>query len=173
MQAPYLTGERIYLRRMRLDDKDHALAWHDSVFPISAARAEKVLRDESTVSWNPPKVRLAVIRRVDDQIIGRVTIHVHLRRLGYIDFRFAPWLENPDESQADVLRVIVPWLRDEHELMTVVAQFAADCPETIAAAEALGMELVARLREYLAAPGGRVDQLHYQAVGRPWEVRDA
>jgi RimJ/RimL family protein N-acetyltransferase len=50
---------------------------------------------------------------------------------------------------------------------------AADQPATLAAADALGMVRAARLREWLARPGGRVDQIYCEALNPRWEVRDA
>ena len=41
MRATYLTGERVYLRGMVEDDKYHAIAWYDTVFPVNSAFAEE------------------------------------------------------------------------------------------------------------------------------------
>jgi hypothetical protein len=57
--------------------------------------------------------------------------------------------------------------------MTFVLHIPADQPETIAAAEALGMIAGVRLREAIARPDQRVDELIYQALLTPWAVRDA
>ena len=71
------------------------------------------------------------------------------------------------------LRLLHPWIRDDLELMTFVLPIPADQPETIAAAEALGMVQGVRLREGIARPGHRVDDLFYQALFDAWAMPDA
>jgi hypothetical protein len=51
MKPPFLTGERVYIRAMVLEDKDCGVAWFDSEFPVNAVRAEKFLRDEIRENW--------------------------------------------------------------------------------------------------------------------------
>ncbi len=72
--------------------------------------------------------------------------------------------EESDALRAEVLGLVVPWLRDELELMTVTVDIAADDPAALAAATALGMVLGVRLREHVARPAGRVDLLQFQAL---------
>ena len=64
-------------------------------------------------------------------------------------------------------------MRDDLELMTAVVHIAADEPETIAAAERLGMAQGVRLRVHIARPGHRVDLLLYQARYAPWTIPPA
>ncbi len=94
------------------------------------------------------------------------------RRRGWVRFHLAPWLPSPeaDELRAEALRLCVPWLRDEVELMTVTIPIGADETATLAAAEAVGMIQGARLREHLFRPNGRVDLFYYQALNPRWAV---
>lgn len=172
MQPPYLTGERVYLRPMSMDDKERAAAWFDSPFPVDASRAEEVLKEEHKNPWNLGQMtRLAVVRREDGQVVGGATIEPHGERRAWLWFRMAPWLDHADELRADALRVAVRWLRDDFELMVVTVPIAADETATIAAAVEMGMAPGVRLRQARARPGGRVDLLYYQALNPRWEVR--
>lgn len=169
----WLTGERLYLRPMVAADKEHAAAWFDEVFPIHSTRAEAVLKDEHKADRTP---RLALVRTDGDEIVGSVEVGTRdgFRRCSLL-FHMAPWLDRADADalRAEALRIAVPWLRDQVELMVVTAHLAADMTETVRAAEALGMTRAVRLREWLARPGHRVDKLIYQALNPRWEVRDA
>ena len=79
-------------------------------------------------------------------------------------------IEDGDEVRVEALRLVVPWLRDEVEMMTVTASIPADELALIAAAEAMGMVRQARLREHVVRPGGRVDLVLYQALNPRREV---
>jgi RimJ/RimL family protein N-acetyltransferase len=173
LRPTWLTGEHMYLRAMVAADKEHAAAWFDEVWPINAARAEAVLKDEHKADRTP---RLALVRNDGDEIVGSVEVGTRdgYRRCSLV-FHMAPWLESGDADalRAEALRLVVPWLRDQVEVMVVTVHLAADATETVAAAEALGMTRSVQLREWVARPGHRVDKLIYQALNPRWEVRDA
>lgn len=174
LRAVYLTGRRVYLRAMQKEDGELGAAWLDDTFPVNAGRAEKTLEEDAASSWPVPKRRLAIGRVEGDEVIGGVLISsTDSFRTGSIALTMAPWLLDADALRAETVRLVVPWLRDESEMMVVSLAAAADEPETIAAAEELGMARAARLREWYARPGGRVDCLLYEALNPRWEVRDA
>jgi RimJ/RimL family protein N-acetyltransferase len=168
LRAVFLTGERVYLRGHLTDDKDHAAAWYASPFPIDAARAEEILKERHTELEADVKY-LAICRLATDDIVGGTRISADARH-ARLKLHMAPWLDDADSLRAEALRLLVGWLRDEGEFLTTTASIADDEPETIAAAEALGMVLGVRLREHLARPGRRVDQLWYQALNPRWTV---
>jgi RimJ/RimL family protein N-acetyltransferase len=172
MRPPYLTGDTIYLRALVVDDRDAPLAWHAGPFPINSAHAEKVLEEMHDSPWEPETIRLAIARRADDQVIGSITVERHGGRVGTLAVHSAPTCPEPDAIQAEVLGIAIPWLRDEMELMVVTVRIAADQTRVIAAAQSLGMDATARLREAIARPDGRVDLLVYQALNPRWNVRD-
>jgi RimJ/RimL family protein N-acetyltransferase len=172
MRPPYLTGKTIYLRALVADDRDEPLAWHASSFPINSARADAMLEEMHDSPWEPEMIPLAIARRADDQVIGSITIERHGGRVGTLSVHTAPTCPEPDTIQADALRIAVPWLRDEMELMVVTVRIPADQTAVIAAAESLGMAATARLREAIVRPDGRVDLLVYQALNPRWTVRD-
>lgn len=172
MRAVYLTGEHLFIRALVAADAACAAAWFDSPFPVNAVRAEAWLKETHASVDRPPTLHYAIVRTEDDAVIGGVTLETDYR-IGTLTLRIAPWLPNADALRAAALRILHPWLRDDLELMTFVIHIPADQPETIAAAEALGMVPGVRLREAIARPSHRVDELIYQALLTPWAVRDA
>lgn len=173
MQATYLTGARVYLRALTLDDKETAAAWFPSPFPTDARRAGTWLRETQRDPDESRRVDLLIVRAADEAAVGSATLRTDFRT-GTLSFHMAPALSagEADDLRAEALRLLIPWLRDDQELMTVVAPTGADAAATRAAADALGMVPHVRLREHYARPGGRVDMLLYQARFPPWRVAD-
>lgn len=174
MRAVYLTGERLYLRAMVAADKEVAAAWFPGPFPINAPRAEEWLKEEHKDPYGGAR-HYVIARTAGDEPIGGVRLGDRGGRRGDLTFTMAPWLaaDEADALRADALRLLVPWVRDDLEYMTLTVRVAADETATLTAAEELGMVATARRREYLARPGGRVDQLFYQALNPPWRVEAA
>lgn len=173
MRVGYLTGELVYLRPPVEEDADRATAWFFSPFPINATRAKTELEEHPAIWYGMEAFTLIIVRTSDDQVVGGLSISTSGHRDAFVRFHMAPTLEDAGTLQADAVRVVVPWLRDEHELMVVRLNVAADEAETIASAEELGMRLQVRLREFIARGGTRVDALVYEALNPRWEVPDA
>ena len=173
MRATYLTGEHVYLRGLREADKERAVAWFPSVFPINATRAEQFFRELSDHPWGAQNHTLVIVRSETDEIVGSIELRSWDSRTCQLQFHFAPALPDADVVWAETLRLVIPWLRDEHEMMTVDVSIPADAGIVVETAEDLGMVLGARLREHIARPAGRVDALIYQALNPRWEVPDA
>ena len=174
MRASYLTGERVYLRALIADDKGTVATWFAAPFPSNATQGERWLKEiyANGVSANTPQY-LAIVRVEDDAPIGGVSLTVRGSRRGFLRFAMAPWLAESDVLRAEALRLIVPWVRDDLELMSFEMAIAADEAATRTVAEELGLREAARLREFVARPGGRTDRLLYQVLNAPWRVADA
>jgi RimJ/RimL family protein N-acetyltransferase len=165
LRAIYLTGERVYLRALVESDKQQASAWMPGSFPANSVRAEAFFK-ESVKLWQR-KNQLVICRTDSDEIVGGVSLwndprHAHVR------FTIAPRVEDAGSIRGDVIRLMVPWLRDELDVITTSFDLAADDTEAIAAAEELGLLRAVRLREWIARPGHRVDLYVYQAVNYRW-----
>ncbi len=170
MKPVFLTGEVVYLRPMVPEDKDVAVAWYDSPVPVNSVLGEKTLTELHTAMWNPSTRQYAIVRQEDDRVIGGAAIDfAHGDRKATISLHMAPLLERADELQAEALRILLPWLIEEHNMRRVDLNVGANDAATIAAAEELGMFAGVRLREYWQRPGGRVDMLIYQILN-PHEV---
>jgi RimJ/RimL family protein N-acetyltransferase len=161
LRPVFLSGQRVYLRGMVEEDKERGGAWLDETFPVNATRAEKALEEEHQgPPWARTRRRLAIVRAEGDDVVGSVQVSTWDGfRTSRVGFEMATWLPDADALRAEALRLVVPWLRDETELMVVTLEVAADQPETIAAAEALGMVRNGRIRDWFGRPGGRADCL--------------
>jgi RimJ/RimL family protein N-acetyltransferase len=170
MRIVYLTGEHVYLRPLVAGDKECAVAWYPGPFFLDRTRAEKRLKEETGESSQ----RLAMVRSRDNETVGSVEVQgrEHFRRC-VLSFHMAPTAPDADTLCAQAARLLVPWLRDDVEVMVVVVETASDQVETIAALEGMGMGLAVRLREFEARPSGRADGLRFEALNPRWEVRDA
>ncbi len=175
MKPAFLTGERVYIRSMKLDDKDRATAWFNSVFPVNAVRAEKFLRDEVKDVWGARRKYFVIVRIEDDTVIGGIKKKSWDMRTADLTFRMAPHLssEDADQYKAEAIRLFVPWLRDEHEYMTQTIEIAEDETACLQTMEDMDLYFGARFRGYLRRPGGRIDLLVYQALNPKWEVVNA
>lgn len=170
MKPAFLTSDRIYIRAMVEDDKNCGVAWFDSEFPVNAVRAEKFMREAITETWAARRRYYVIVRVDNDQVIGGIKSKSWDLRAADLTIRMAPHLspEEADSYKADVLRLFVPWMRDEHEYMAQTIEIAADETECIAAAEEMDLYFGARLRGYLRRPGERIDLLMYQALNPAW-----
>lgn len=175
MKPPFLTGERVYIRAMVEDDKNHAVAWFDSEFPVNAVRAEKFMRDQIKETWAARRKYFVIVRTDSDNIIGGIKMKSWDMRSADLTIRMAPHLSQDaaDGYKADALRLFVPWIRDEHEYMAQTIEIAADENQCIAAAEELDLYFGARFRGYLRRPGERIDLLVYQALNPSWVAGNA
>ena len=175
MKPPFLTGERVYIRAMVEEDKNCAVAWFDSEFPVNAVRAEKFMRDEIKEIWSAKRKYFVIVRTEGDEVIGGIKLKSSDFRTADLTIRMAPHLSHDaaDGYKADALRLFIPWIRDEHEFMAQTIEVAADEAHCIAAAEDMELYFGARFRGYLRRPGERIDLLVYQALNPNWNVVDA
>jgi len=162
----FLVGDAVYLRPIEKADAPWASSWRDSRFPLSRARvetwiAEEMVKDRDT-QW------LAIVGRADDRVIGSVRTHERRGVAGLeivvdrlLGARGARW-------RAEALRLVLPWLIDQRGIRRVSVAIDGDDDAPIAAANALGMRQVARLREQIDRGGRRVDRLVFEAHNRQW-----
>lgn len=164
--ATYLNGPRVSIRALDTDDAQHAGAWYPALFGTNASRGEAILKEEQESSGR--EHRLGIVLTDGGQLVGGLKLYLKGLHAD-ADVTISPGRPDADDLRADVLRMVIPWLRDEAEYTTITAEVAADWPLMIAAAEELGMVRVVRLRQWLTRPGGRVDMYYYQALNPFWE----
>jgi RimJ/RimL family protein N-acetyltransferase len=162
MRPSYLTGRLIFLRALTREDAKHSAAWFPAPFPIDPGQADSYLKETHANIWDR-KRRLVMARREDDSIAGSVEVHTN-RAHAIVTFMLAPTATDGDDVQADAIRILAGWLRDEAEHVTVDFSIASDQPASIAAAEEVGLVASARFREAIWRGGHRVDRLTYQAL---------
>lgn len=182
MRPAYLTNERLTLRPMVPEDAATAMHWFPAPFPVSPEQSGPWLEaaHQSSPWGHHPELRLVAVEpltgRPDDGDGGdhRIVAGVHLDdprgRTSWLRIWPAAHLspERQDAIQAAIIDLIVPWARDELELMVLRVQVAADQPVAYAACEGRGMVLAARLREFVARAGHRVDLLTWEALNPNW-----
>lgn len=162
MRPAWLTGERVYLRAMQVSDRDVAAAWFPYPYPVTPERAEELLREWITSPYQPRQY-LAICRTADDEVVGGVRLGIW-NRVARVRFKLGPLVPDAEALQAEALRLLVPWVRDEMELIATTFELASDLPAVIGAAEEAGLVPSFRLREFVARPGHRVDLLGYEAL---------
>jgi RimJ/RimL family protein N-acetyltransferase len=177
--AVFLRGERYGLRAPVPEDATRAGAWYEGAFPILAETAGKLLAEQETIPWGlNPMVRLMVADLATGEVVGGALVERQDNRVG----KLIVTAGGPDRSgeaaqrlRAETLRLLVPWMLGELNLMTAVIDVPADETVLIETAGELGLTEVARLREHIARPGGRVDLLMLERVEREWGrgARDA
>jgi RimJ/RimL family protein N-acetyltransferase len=159
------------MRPLVAEDKEHASAWFPDPYPINASRAEEWLKEQHKDPWARTRY-LAIVRTGDDTVVGGVRFWWNGRQTGVRLFT-APWIDDAGAVRAEAIRLLVPWLRDEREMMVTSIELASDDVEGIAACEAAGCVQTARLRQHIARPGYRVDKLFYQALNPNWRIEEA
>ena len=175
--AIYLRDARYGLRAPVPEDAAQAGAWYEGAFPLAPHAAERLLAESETVPWgHNPVVRLMIVDLSSGEIVGGALVERQDNRVGNL----AVAAGGPDRAgevaqrlRADVLRLLVPWVMGELNLMTAVIDVPADETIMIDAARELGLVEVARLREHIARPAGRVDLLMLERVNRAWGRGDA
>lgn len=181
MGTPYLTSDAITLRPMTPDDAANAMEWFPGRFPVSLEQATVWLREQHRSSpWNDTaRARLVAVEwdassGREGEIVAGIDVVSPRARRSWLRISPAAALEpaRADEVQAAILDLVVPWGRDELELMVLAVQIGADQPRSIAACQRHEMHLAARLREHLQRPGRRVDLLTWEALNPNWRTPD-
>ena len=165
MKTVYLNGASVYLRAMLADDKARTIAWYRSPLPLNAAFGESHLKEIHQSMWDATRRQYAIVRNSDDDIVGGAIVSVTTGdRKASVAFHMAPLLANADSLRADALRVVVPWLIEDHNMRRVDVTIASSDLETIREAENLGMFAGVRVRQFWLRPEGRVDAIIYQLL---------
>jgi RimJ/RimL family protein N-acetyltransferase len=159
------------LRAPEAGDAKYAAAWHDSPYPITRQRAEKIINEELPKAGDQGAAHLIACRRTDDVPVGGVVYRGRDDRTNLVRVTANPALSDRAAIKAEILRIIVPWLSTEVRRMVVWAELNAPEPELRAAADAIGMRPTARFREAIWRDGARHDQWVYELLHPRWVER--
>lgn len=165
--AIWLRGERIGFRAPVLADAAFATQWIGGPFPMTARRAEALLRGTETDAWGGgPINRLMTIDLATNDIAGSVIIERKGTRNTELTFHWAPSLPpaERDKFVAEALALLVPWLFGELEALTLRVEVADDDAAMKQAALGAGLTETVRLPEFVARAGHRVDLLWFMAI---------
>lgn len=165
--AVWLRGARIGFRAPILADAAFATQWAGGPFPMTAVRAEELLRRTETDAWGGgPTNRLMTIDLATNEIVGSVVIERKGTRNTELTFHWAPSLAPADRDAfaAEVMALLVPWLFGELEALTLRVEVADDDAAMKQAAVDAGLTETVRLPEFVARADHRVDLLWYMAI---------
>ncbi len=175
--AIYLRDERYGLRAPVPEDAAAAGAWYEGAFPISTETARAMLVEQETIPWGAnPMIRLIAMELDSDRVVGGAVVERQDNRVGKLQVTAGGPLRAGEEGQrlrAALLRLLVPWMMGELNMMTAVIDIPADETIMIDAARELALVEVVRLREHIARPDRRVDLLMLERVNRRWGRGDA
>jgi hypothetical protein len=175
--AIYLRDDHTGLRAPVPADAEVAGAWYEGAFPISAEAARAMLVEQESIPWGGnPVIRLIAVELESGAVVGGAIVERQDNRVGKLQV-IAGGPDRAGEAaqrlRAAVLRLLVPWVMGELNLMTAVIDVPADESIVIDAARELGLVEAVRLREHVARPLGRVDLLMLERVNRGWGRGDA
>ncbi len=167
----FLVGETLYLRGLEKVDAKRSTAWRGSLFPITAERAEELLKKDIPEQARPRReTRLVACRIADDAPVGFALYQSWDWRT--VDLSVGADIGLGSDAaaavKAEILRIVVPWLLLEREKMVVWLDVDAGEAPVVAAAEAVGMRPAARLREAYWRDGARRDHLIYEILHPSW-----
>ncbi len=166
----FLVGEEVYVRGIEEGDAKYVTAWRDSLFPVSTARAETIIKEDIPKEWDQRKNTMMLVRKTDDRVVGAViVVGSTWSPSTRVSVRLDPLLGSVGaRMKADAIALVFPWLADENQKPVMRMGVASDEAEAIAAAERIGMRQTARYREALWRLGQRQDELVYEYLNPKW-----
>jgi RimJ/RimL family protein N-acetyltransferase len=167
--ASFLSGPTLYVRGMELSDAEHITAWSASPFPVNLDAAEEQIRGGAAGF----AYRLIACRHEDDQPVGSIEYVERFRTGGWITSLYTDPLLGKEGSaiQAELVRLVVPWLLLEHDWMAVRLQTVAGNEIVEQAARSIGMRVAFRLREAAWVDGRWRDVACFEALHPTWVAR--
>jgi RimJ/RimL family protein N-acetyltransferase len=165
----FLVGEEIYVRGIEEGDAKAVIAWRDSIFPVSTARAETIIKEDLPKEWGQRKNTMMLVRKADDRVVGSI-----VSRSGWppgtdVAVRVDPMLgEAGARYKADAIATYLPWAAEENQRPVLWIDLASDEAKAIEAAERIGMRETARFREALWRTGQRRDLVSYEYLNPKW-----
>ena len=164
----FLVSDEVDVRGVEERDATYVMNWRKSLFPVSIARGETIIKEEIPKQGGQRKNTLMIVRKVDDVAVGSILLN-HWEPGLMVDVHVTPIFGDVGQRwKAGALSLVVPWLVDERNLPIVWLDMPADETVAIAAAERLGVRRTGRLREMLSRDGQRVDRLLYDHPNKEW-----
>ena len=168
----YLSGETLALRTLEPADAAHPGAWRPDPFPLSTARAGKLLEQEVPAAAEARRRVLVAVRHADGALLGGLRLDESYPVTVEVAFLLPETLgPAADGVASEMLRLVVPWLSDEWAVPSVWSEWPACWPATTTAAAALGMRPGIRLREASRRDGARHDLLGWERLNPVWLAR--
>lgn len=169
----FLVGPTLYLRGIETDDMAHNVAWYPSPYPIPPDILEERLKESIPDDARNAKYRLVACRRGDDVPVGSVQFRIDGGRTADFTVYAHPLYPETtrDQIAAELIRMMVPYLLFERDLMVVWFETVAGSSIVEDAVADAGMHKGSRLREALFVNGVRRDQVCYEILHPRWVER--
>lgn len=176
MQPIELTGPRVLLRDLTVDDIPLYYDWQSKANPELTScrpitrRTLPELIDHMREHFEKRDVTfLAVRRRSDDALLGRITVFNLNERnrsleIGYL---IGPLYRQQGYAR-EALRLLLPYMFDVLQLNKVTAQTGAFNQASIALLESLGFKCEGRLRQHHWFEGVLYDDLLYSLLAEEY-----
>jgi RimJ/RimL family protein N-acetyltransferase len=162
----FLVGSDVYLRGIEVADAAVAMSWRPTLFPVSPENTEKWIAEK--LAKEDDKLTLAIVRKVDDRVVGSVKIHIDGVR-HWLEARVDPlYGERAQAWKGEAITLVASWIVDERGQPRIGFDLAASEHAVIAAVEAMGIRQTARFREMYERDGVRVDRLVYEYLSPAW-----
>jgi RimJ/RimL family protein N-acetyltransferase len=168
----FLVGETLYLRPLEMADARYSGAWHASPYPITAHRAEEILKDLPS-EVEKRKHRLVACRRSDDVPVGAVTYYPWSSLYTFVQVHADPAFaeEQAAAIKGEIVQIFVPWRSRECHNLAVWVELDAPTPDLLAKVESVGMRPAACYREAIWHRGARHPQWVYELLHPAWVER--
>ncbi len=168
----FLVGPSLYLRAVRLSDVATAPRWYPSLFPLPAPVVEERLKERFDKGYYEEELKqlFIVCRRADDLPVGSVELKMAGWRYADVNITVDPLCSErvQDQLHAEVLKILIPWLLHERNVMTVEFGSLDGMPETTSVARESGARVAARLRDFRLVNGRRRDEFWHQVLHPDW-----
>jgi RimJ/RimL family protein N-acetyltransferase len=169
----FLVGPTLYLRGIESDDANVGTAWYPSSYPIPPDILEDRLKESVPDDARDSKYRLVACRRGDDVPVGSVWFRVDGGRTAEFTVYANPLYREDVRAEigAELIRLMVPYLLMERDVMVVWFDTEAGIPlieETLATVR---MRKAYRLREAMLFGGRRRDLACYEILHPNWVAR--
>lgn len=168
----FLVGETIYLRGLQLGDAKWGTAWRGSPFPITAEKLEEKIKEDVPKQDLQNRARLIACRRTDDRPVGSVIVDDSLHLSAELALFSDPALGSAGaELQAEMLRIVAPWLTAERKRPVVRLMTDVDMLPVMSAAQSLGMRPAVQLRDGVWRQGKLRDMIYFDLLNPTWTAR--
>ena len=168
----FLTGDTIYLRGLQLSDAKWGTAWRGSPYPITAEKLEEKIKEDVPKQNLENRSRLIACRRSDDRPVGSVIVDDSLPLSAELMLISDPALGQAGaELQAEMLRIVAPWLIVERQRPVVRLMTDVDMLPLLSTAEVLGMRPAVQLREGVWRQGKLRDMIYLDLLNPTWTTR--
>ncbi len=174
-----ITGERLYLSPVSIDDADIYIRWMNETVARSFGQYPLVVASKSDLNWlfEPPvnMQRYAMVLLDGDVLIGSISIHNidHLNRNAFLGIFIGEQEYRSKGYGAEAIRLILAYGFDTLNLHNIMLSVNADNAAGIACYKKVGFQEVGRWREWVFKDGKYIDRIYMGMLAHELSRREA